>query len=58
MAPAAVTLQQQRVNWLPASWTVGLMSAFLGITSFIAVNVPDSYMVSLYKHNQAASRHR
>jgi hypothetical protein len=47
MAPAAVALQQQqqRVHWLPASWTVGIMSAFLGITSFMAVNVPDSYMV-------------
>jgi ABC-type Mn2+/Zn2+ transport system permease subunit len=47
MAPAAVALQQQRVHWLPASWTVGIMSAFLGITSFVAVNVPESYMVMM-----------
>jgi hypothetical protein len=49
MAPASVTLQQQRVHRLPASWTVGLMTAFLGVTSFVAVNVPESYMVSLYR---------
>lgn len=46
MPVAGAALQQhQPIHWLPVTWTVCLMTIALGITSFIAVNVPESYMV-------------
>jgi len=33
------------VMWLPASWTMGLMTIFLSITMFVGHSVPENYMV-------------
>lgn len=46
MASAAVRPQQHQIQWLPLSWTLGFMTAYLGIVLFIAENVPENYMVS------------
>jgi hypothetical protein len=43
----ATSIRQKPIRWLPASWTVCLLAAFLVITAFVNKHVPESYMVSL-----------
>lgn len=43
----SAVIKQQPISWLPASWTVCLLTIFLVVTAFINKHVPDSYMVRL-----------
>lgn len=48
--------QQQAIQWLPASWTICLLTALLSITAFVNKYVPDSYMVSMLDNTQYSDK--
>jgi hypothetical protein len=44
------------VAWLPASWTLALLSGALAVSSFVSRHVPEAYMVCVWADDVPASQ--